>query len=287
MKTILYSLVAIFIFGIIAMGFTNKANINTNTVILIQAADSNVSSVAISKSAKIISNRLKEFSSEQFSITILPAKQQIQVSLSKNWNLKFINELLTKKGTLAFYETYNRKNLSTLINDNGYLLSMFNNKANDSVAEIGCCSVKETEKINDYLNTIYLNQKCRFLWSKNFDDSPNCLYAVKLQDEKNALMSSADIDSAKYMQDKESKQNEIVINFKNNSIESWADITRRNIGNVIAIVLDDNVITAPVVRSEIDCGHCMISGNFSQDEAKYIASIINNGELPVTFKRVK
>ncbi|HNW97744.1 MAG TPA: hypothetical protein PKK00_04945 [Bacteroidales bacterium] len=286
MKTILYSLVAIFIFGIIAMGFTNKAN--TNNIILIQVADSNVSSSALSQSAKIISNRLKDFSSEKFDIAILPAKRQIQVTFTNNWDLKFVNDLITKKGTLAFYETYNRKSLSELLNDNGHLFSMFKNSAvNDSVADIGCCSVKESEKINDYINILNLDQKCKFVWSKNFDGSPICLYAIKLDSEKNALMSTTDIDSANYMQDKESRSNEIEVNFKKSSVDLWANATKHNIGNAIAIVLDNNVITAPIVRSEIDCGHCMISGNFSQDEAKYIASIINNGELPVTFKRVK
>ena len=77
------------------------------------------------------------------------------------------------------------------------------------------------------------------------------------------------------------------IRFKKQAIEVWANATRRNINNSIAIVLDDEVICAPIVRSEITGGLCNITGNFTETEVKYMASLGNNGEMPLSFSIVK
>ena len=73
--------------------------------------------------------------------------------------------------------------------------------------------------------------------------------------------------------------------FKQPAIASWADFTKRNIDN--AIVLDDNVIYSPFFRSVIDRGSCIFTGDFTIAEIKYMAIVINNGELPVSFSVVK
>jgi preprotein translocase subunit SecD len=286
MKTILYSIIAIIIFGMITMGFTNKAN--TKNMILIQSVDSSVSSVSLSQSAKIISNRLKDFNSQKYAVTIIPEKNQIQVILTGNWDLKVTESLLIQKGTFAFYETYNRISLTELLSGAPYIYSLFKtNDTNDSSAIIGCAPIKETEKINDYLNTLGGNQKCKFAWNHYPDNSDVCLYALKIDSDKGALIKGNDIESVKFHQDKKSKNNEIEIRFKESVVELWADITKRNINNAIAIVLDNKVLSAPTVRSSITGGHSTITGNFSQTEARYIAALGNNGELPLNFNVVK
>jgi len=87
--------------------------------------------------------------------------------------------------------------------------------------------------------------------------------------------------------DKASKLNTIEIRLKQSAVELWADATKCNIGKTIAIVLDNDVISAPKVMGEIKGGHLSITGNFTQAEAKYIASLGNNGELPLNFHVVK
>ncbi len=284
MKTIFHTFIAILIFGIMVMSFTDKTNPKTS--ILIQSDDSKISSLSLSQSATIISNRLKDFSSEKFEITIIPEKNQIQVTLMNDQDLKTIENLMIQKGTLAFYETYNHKSLAELLKGNDHLFSLFTT-ANKSSAEIGCTSSMEVEKINDYLNTLGLDQKCKFAWSQHLDSSEVCLYALKTNGDKAALLSGADIESVKSNQDKASKNNEIEIRFKKSSVELWAKVTKHNINNAIAIVLDNNVIAAPVVCSEIAGGHSTITGNYTQAEVRYIAAIGNNGELPVSFKILK
>jgi len=286
MKTIFHTFIAILIFGIMAMSFTNKTNPKTS--ILIQSDDRKISSLSLSQSATIISNRLKDFSSEKFEITIIPEKNQIQVTLMNEQDLKTIENLIIQKGTLAFYETYNHKSLAELLKGNDHLFSLFTTvTANKSSAEIGCTSSVKVEKINDYLNTLGLDRKCKFAWSQHFDGSEVCLYALKTNGGNAALLSGADIESVTSNQDKTSKNNEIDIRFKKSSVKLWAKATKRNINNAIAIVLDNNVISAPIVCSEINGGHSTITGNYTQAEVRYIAAIGNNGELPLHFKILK
>jgi preprotein translocase subunit SecD len=286
MKTIVYSLIAILIFSIIATAFTSKAN--SNNSILIQSTDKNTSSVLLSQSAKIISDRLKDFSSEKFDVAILPEKNQIQVVLTNTWDLKATEYLLIQKGTLAFYETYDRKSFTEFLNGDSHLFSLFNNSnANISDAEIGCTSVAAVEKVTDYVNNLGLNQKCKFAWSQYFDDSDVCLYALKKYGEKGALLTGTDIESVTYDKDTASINYEIEISLKKSAIEVWSDATKRNINKVIAIVLDDNVISAPRLNTVIEGGYCVITGNFTENQVRYIAALMNNGELPLNFKIVK
>ena len=155
------------------------------------------------------------------------------------------------------------------------------------------CKYKGSIKIDDGGLAIncskekVLEQLKKEAWSQHFDGSEVCLYALKTNGGNAALLSGADIESVTSNQDKTSKNNEIDIRFKKSSVKLWAKATKRNINNAIAIVLDNNVISAPIVCSEINGGHSTITGNYTQAEVRYIAAIGNNGELPLHFKILK
>lgn len=67
----------------------------------------------------------------------------------------------------------------------------------------------------------------------------------------------------------------------------FAKITRENIGNQLAIVLDGKVQTAPVIKSEIPGGSGSISGNYTAEEAKKTAMLLNSGSLPIKAKIIE
>lgn len=56
--------------------------------------------------------------------------------------------------------------------------------------------------------------------------------------------------------------------------------------NAIMIILDDQIISAPVVNEPISGGVCQISGGFSQEEAQNLAALIRGGSLPVELVEV-
>jgi SecD/SecF fusion protein len=64
----------------------------------------------------------------------------------------------------------------------------------------------------------------------------------------------------------------------------WSRMTRDNIGKQIAIVLDNYVYSFPVVNDKIESGNSSISGDFSNEEADDLVSILNAGSCPVKLK---
>lgn len=69
--------------------------------------------------------------------------------------------------------------------------------------------------------------------------------------------------------------------------EIFAKITRENIGRQLAITLDGTVQTAPKINSEIPSGSGVITGNYTVEEAKATATLLNAGALPVKAEIVE
>ncbi len=67
----------------------------------------------------------------------------------------------------------------------------------------------------------------------------------------------------------------------------FAEATKNNIGKQIAIVLDDEIVSAPVVNTEITDGNAMITGHFTPEEAEKTASLIRAGSLPFNLNILK
>lgn len=85
----------------------------------------------------------------------------------------------------------------------------------------------------------------------------------------------------------QSQQGGIVVDLTMNAdgTKIWADYTSKNVGNQVAIVLDGNVKSAPVVNEAIRDGRTQISGKFSAEEAKNLRTVLVAGSLPVTLEQ--
>ena len=220
-------------------------------------------------------------------MTVVPGKNQIRVSASNITDLETVEGLLTPKGEMAFYETLDRPGWMELLKGDSTLFSFFEKQINHrGDARLGCISETGIAEVNGYLEKRGPISGCRLVWDRQ-DPSSNCLYALKVNGEKGAVVASSEIESVKYNQDKAARYNEILVKLKPSAITLWEEVTRRNIDHSIAIVLDNKVLAAPVVRSVISGGNCMITGNYTPNEARLIAVVGNNGELPLNFSVVK
>jgi len=287
MKTNIISFIAIMLISILAMGFTHKAT-EQNTI-LIQTVDSHISSTTLSESAKIISNRLKDFSSDKFNVTVLPEKNQIQIEGINEGSKPTIENLVTQKGRIEFYRTYKNSDLSRMLQGNNQLFSILDKMSvNDLNPWIGCTTLSKTKSVNEYLNSNGQPQHCRYVWSDSSDSTKVCLYALRLEHDNGSLLSGKDIDRVQSNQDnKTSKYWYVEFSFKKPVVKVWSDITKRNIGKSIAIVIDNHVICAPVIRQAIESGKCQITGNFTEKEVKLFAALGKYGELPASFRVIK
>lgn len=79
----------------------------------------------------------------------------------------------------------------------------------------------------------------------------------------------------------------VLLEFNNEGGELFGKITERNVGKPVYILLDNQVLTQPVVQQIITGGQANITGEFSLEEAKKLAVSINSGALPVPINLVE
>ena len=80
---------------------------------------------------------------------------------------------------------------------------------------------------------------------------------------------------------------EVGIAFTADGAKKFSDVTKRLIGKQLAIFLDDIVVTAPRVNTEIADGEAVITGSFTVDSAKQLSIQLNAGALPIPVKVVE
>lgn len=71
------------------------------------------------------------------------------------------------------------------------------------------------------------------------------------------------------------------LTFTSEGADLFAKITRENIGKPLAVVLDGQVLSSPIIQQEITGGQAQITGNFSAEEARALVRNLNYGALPV------
>ncbi|MGD0335759.1 MAG: protein translocase subunit SecD [Candidatus Omnitrophota bacterium] len=64
----------------------------------------------------------------------------------------------------------------------------------------------------------------------------------------------------------------------------FAELTAKNVGRRLAIILDSKVQSAPVIREAIPSGEAVISGRYTTDEAGDLAKILKHGALPASIQ---
>jgi len=79
---------------------------------------------------------------------------------------------------------------------------------------------------------------------------------------------------------------EIGLTFSSEGTALFAKITKENIGEVLAIFLDGNNLSSPVIQSEIRDGKAQITGKFTVEEAKTLVRNLNYGALPVPIENI-
>lgn len=115
---------------------------------------------------------------------------------------------------------------------------------------------------------------------------------LKFVDEaENVVITGNDIKDAKaaYSPDPATKMQTPVVSLELNpeGAKKFAVSTKENVDKIIAILLDDSVISAPRVSEPITDGKCQISGKMTIEEAGDLAMLIRAGALPVELKTLQ
>ncbi len=99
-------------------------------------------------------------------------------------------------------------------------------------------------------------------------------------------LSGEDIRRASVTQDTYTGGWYILLEFNGEGSEAFATITEQNIGGIMGIFLDGELISAPVIQQAIYGGQASITGSFTLDEAKLLAQRLNAGALPVPIELI-
>ena len=257
--------------------------------IFIQATDSNVTLQLLTQSKKIISERLRIYGLEPSDIEILADKGQLKIQCPQHIKVSEINGLLTYKGELAFYETYNRKEIADLLKNNNQLFDLLKNtpETNPSDSKIGCLAPENCDRVNEYLLLNRPDINCKFVWGMKSHKSLICLYALKTKTEGQPLLIRSDVETIKSSQDKKSQSFMIEMKFNQAATRIWANATRDNLNRSIAIVLDNSVFYDPVVKTAMENGLCEITGNLTIKDVNYFLALVNNDQLPLSFNLLR
>jgi preprotein translocase subunit SecD len=113
-------------------------------------------------------------------------------------------------------------------------------------------------------------------------DDPSLTFSYKYLLQPATVLGS-DVTSADVGTD-QANLNQFVVNvqFSADGAEKWSALTTEGLGSQVAIVLDNEVVSAPTIQ-EVSSNSTQISGEFTATEANQLADQLNFGSLPTTF----
>ena len=100
-------------------------------------------------------------------------------------------------------------------------------------------------------------------------------------------LTGGDLESARVEFDQNTSKPVVGIKFTEEGAKKFEELTAKNVGKPLAILLDQDVISAPIVQETISGGSAVISGTFSLDEAKNLSIQLNAGALPLSINLIE
>lgn len=151
---------------------------------------------------------------------------------------------------------------------------------------VGYALIKDTARVYEVLNMPEIKslfpKDLRFLWSvKGRDDRGSVfeLIAIKVPRDGKPRLTGEYITDARLQFGQLNNKPEVSMSMNGEGASIWKKVTGENVGNSIAIVLDDYVYSYPNVNGEIAGGNSSISGNFTIKEAEDLSNILNSGKM--------
>lgn len=159
---------------------------------------------------------------------------------------------------------------------------------------VGFCNISDTAKVNYYLNLPKIKQliprNTKFLWTvKPYDEKGQFiqLIAIKINNRDGKAPLEGDVIVRANGDFGQTGRPEVTMSMNAEGASTWAALTEKNEERSIAIVLDNYVYSFPTVNGKITGGRSSITGDFSINEAKDLAAVLEAGKLPAPAKIVE
>jgi preprotein translocase subunit SecD len=105
--------------------------------------------------------------------------------------------------------------------------------------------------------------------------------------KKQSLMTGEFLTEARVNIDQRYNEPYVSIKFNSTGARLFEQITANNVKKRLAIILDDNVYSAPVIQEKIAGGSAQITGSFTMQEAKDLAIVLRSGSLPAPLRMLQ
>lgn len=118
--------------------------------------------------------------------------------------------------------------------------------------------------------------------------SPDAAQTQTIPLEKRVILTGADLQTAQASFDQTTAAPVVNFQFRSQAARTFEDHTAANVGRYLTIVLDNEVISSPVIRDRISGGSGVISGGFRTiEEARDLAVLLRGGALPIPVQVIE
>jgi preprotein translocase subunit SecD len=125
------------------------------------------------------------------------------------------------------------------------------------------------------------------LVEKSVDSTTGAVTEIPIVVQKKAMITGDLLTDAQVRIDSQFNQPYVGIEFNSLGAKLFDQVTAANVGKRFAIVLDNNIHSAPVIRERISGGSAQISGNFTEKTAADLAIVLRAGALPAPVKIIQ
>jgi preprotein translocase subunit SecD len=125
------------------------------------------------------------------------------------------------------------------------------------------------------------------LYEKKTDATTGAVSETPLVVKRKAMITGDLLTDAQVRIDSQYNQPYVAIEFNSTGARLFDQVTAANVGKRFAIVLDNNIYSAPVIRERISGGSAQISGSFTEKESSDLALVLRAGSLPAPVKVIQ
>lgn len=155
---------------------------------------------------------------------------------------------------------------------------------------IGKTALLELKAVDTTINPVDAEQgkvklppELQLLYLREVDDNRQVVGKRPIIVQRQPIISGSALTSAEVRPDDQGGWL-VAFTLDSQGARTFGDFTGANIGRQLAIVLDDTVFSAPVIRSKIGEGRGQIEGNFTAESARDLAIVLRAGALPAPVK---
>jgi preprotein translocase subunit SecD len=159
-------------------------------------------------------------------------------------------------------------------------------RAKDLIGKTALLEFKLLDEEHDVQSALAGNlpASSEILYETKEDASTRRVQKIPYLVKKRTSLTGAYLTDARVQIDSQYNEPYVSITFDKKGARLFERITEENVKKRLAIVLDDNVYSAPVIQEKIAGGEARITGNFTTEEARDLAIVLRAGALPAPVR---